>query len=107
MTQARKPSPALPEPASGPDFQTLFQGLPGLYLVFDTALVAVAVSDAYLAAVGPAGLQREQLLGRSLVEVFPQADDLPGEPSGETVLASAQRVLKTGEPEALPLLQRD
>jgi signal transduction histidine kinase/CheY-like chemotaxis protein len=100
MTRVLKPTTSVDEP----DYKGLFQGLPGLYLVFDTSLVAVAVSDAYLVATGR---QREQLLGRPLAEVFPQAENLPGEPSGQAMLASARQVIETGQPQALALLQRD
>lgn len=100
MTRVLKPAPAQDEP----DFRALFEGLPGLYLVFDTALVAVAVSEAYLAATGT---RREQLLGQPLQAIFPEAPYQPGAPSGVALLASVRKVLDTGEPDAMELLQRD
>ena len=100
MTRVLKPVPAQAEP----DFQVLFEGLPGLYLVFDTDLKAVAVSEAYLAATGGV---REGLLGRALQDIFPLAPYHPGAPAGDALLASVRRVLDTGEPDAMELLQRD
>lgn len=51
-----------------PNFQTIFESAPGLYLVLTPQLVIVAVSDAYLKATMT---QREQILGRGLFDVFP------------------------------------
>ncbi|RRS04821.1 response regulator [Aquabacterium soli] len=104
MTRALKPVPAQAVPVPAPDFRVLFEGLPGLYLVFDTELRAVAVSEAYLAATGAS---REHLLGRPLAEIFPQAPYHPGAPAGDVLLDSVRQVLDTGEPDAMELLQRD
>ena len=100
MTRVLKPVPAQDEP----DFRALFEGLPGLYLVFDAHLVAVAVSQAYLEATGT---RRDALLGRPLQEIFPEAPYQPGIPSGTDLLASVRKVLSTGQPDAMELLQRD
>jgi len=35
---------------TGINFQLLFESAPGLYLILDTGLIIVAVSDAYLKA---------------------------------------------------------
>ena len=50
-----------------PDFQTLFESGPGLYLVLDPDLTIVGVSDAYLRATMTT---RADILGRGLFEVF-------------------------------------
>jgi len=58
-----------PTPATDPDFRTLFESAPGLYLVLNpTGLRIVAVSDAFLRATNTI---REQILGRSILDVFP------------------------------------
>src|SRR6266513_1254713 len=66
------PSPSLdPEYcASGdmPDFRSLFESAPGLYLVLTPELKIVAVSEAYLRATMT---EREEILGRGLFDVFP------------------------------------
>lgn len=57
-----------------PDFQTLFESAPGLYLVLTTNFTIVAVTDAYLQATMT---KREEILGQGIFEVFPgNPDDL-------------------------------
>jgi len=73
-----------------PDFKTLFESMPGLYLVLDPNLRIVAATDAYLQATIT---RRAEIVGRSVFEVFP---DNPGDPSADAVrnsLASFNRVL--------------
>ena len=81
-----KPSPA------APDFQTLFQSVPGLYLVLSPDLTIVAVSDAYLRATMT---QREEILGRGIFEVFPDNPDDPAATGVSNLRASLQRVLQS------------
>jgi len=73
------------------ELQSLFESLPGLYLVLTPELEIVAVSDAYLNATMT---RREDILGRGLFEVFP---DNPADPTADGVLnlrASLHRVLR-------------
>jgi len=51
-----------------PDFQTIFQSVPGLYLILTPDFEIVAASDAYLRATLT---RREDILGRGIFEVFP------------------------------------
>ena len=62
-----------------PDFQVLFESAPGSYLVLTPDFTIVAVSDAYLCATMT---KREEILGRSLFDVFP---DNPNEPTATGV----------------------
>ena len=55
-------------PLPAPDFRTLFESAPGLYLVLTPDLTIVAVSDAYLRATMTT---REEILGLALFDVFP------------------------------------
>src|SRR4051812_7936144 len=55
-------------PPSPPDFRSLFESVPGLYLVLTPDLKIVAASDAYLKATMTS---RVEVLGRSIFEVFP------------------------------------
>jgi len=57
-----------------PDFRVLFESAPGLYLVLTPDLRIVAASDAYLAATLT---KRDDIIGRSLFEVFPDNPDDP------------------------------
>ena len=68
-----------------PDFESLFESAPGLYLVLDPDLTIVAVTDAYLDATMT---KRSEILGRALFEVFPDNPDDP-DASGVTNLRSS------------------
>ena len=79
-----------------PDYKTLFESAPGLYLVLTPQLVIVAVSDAYLKATMT---RREEIVGRGLFEVFPEnSDDLR---------ASLERVRQERVADAMPAQQHD
>ena len=54
------------------ELQSLFESLPGLYLILTPELEIVAVSDAYLKATMT---RREEILGHHLFEVFPDNPD--------------------------------
>jgi signal transduction histidine kinase/ActR/RegA family two-component response regulator len=92
------------EGVSPPDFRSLFESAPGLYLVLDPDLVIVAVSDAYLRATMTV---REQIVGRGLFEIFPDNPDDP-EATGEGNLRSSlARVLKDKVPDAMAVQKYD
>ena len=78
-------------PFRAPDFQELFQGAPGLYLVLEPDLTIVAVSDAYLRATMT---KRNDILGRGLFEVFPDNPDDPLADGTRNLRASLERVIK-------------
>jgi len=80
-----------PRPAA-PDFRTLFESVPGLYLVLTPDLTIVAASDAYLRATMT---QREEILGRGIFEVFPDNPDDPAATGVSNLQASLQRVLQS------------
>ncbi|MGA8305464.1 MAG: sigma 54-interacting transcriptional regulator [Candidatus Acidiferrales bacterium] len=82
----------MPKPfPAPPDFQTLFQSVPGLYLVLSPDLTIVAVSDAYLCATMT---QREEIVDRGIFEVFPDNPDDPSATGVSNLRASLQRVLQ-------------
>lgn len=89
-----------------PDFQAIFESLPGAYLILDACVpgfVIVAVSDDYLQATMT---QREAILGRGLFDVFP---DNPSDPSGGTnnLRASLERVLANGLADTMAIQKYD
>ena len=91
-------------PENKPDFRSLFESAPGLYLVLTPELKIVAASDAYLQATMTT---REEILGRGLFEVFPDNPD-DSEATGEHNLgASLQRVLQSRQTDAMPVLKYD
>ena len=91
-------------PASEPDFQTLFESAPGLYLALTTDLRIVAVSEAYLRATMT---NREAILGRGLFEVFPDNPNDPQASGVRNLKASLERVLRTGTADTMAVQKYD
>src|SRR6185437_9196788 len=90
-----------PLPSAYPDYRALFESAPGLYLVLDPGLVIVAASDAYLHAMRTS---RDDIVGRGIFEVF------PGDPAGTgmpNLRASLDRVLRSGQPDAMAVQRYD
>src|SRR3984957_17351736 len=77
--------------SAAPDFQLLFESVPGLYLVLASDFTIVAVSDAYLKATMT---KREEILGRHIFDVFPDNPDDPNATGVKKLRASLERVLK-------------
>ena len=74
-----------------PDFRTLFESAPGLYLVLRPDFTIVAVSDAYLQATMTT---RASIAGRNIFEVFPDNPDDPEATGTRNLRASLGRVLE-------------
>ena len=87
-----------------PDFQSLFESAPGLYLVLSPELRIVAVSDAYTRATLT---ERKSILGRHIFDVFPDNPDDPGATGVSNLGASLQRVLASGAADAMALQKYD
>jgi signal transduction histidine kinase len=87
-----------------PDFRTLFEAAPGLYLALTPDLTIVAASDAYLRATMTA---REQILGRQLFDVFPDNPDDPHATGVRNLRASLERVLRHRAPDAMAVQKYD
>ena len=87
-----------------PDFRTLFESAPGLYLVLTPLLRIVAVSDAYLRATMTG---RENILGRHLFDVFPDNPDDPSASGVRNLNASLERVLKGGVSDVMAIQKYD
>jgi signal transduction histidine kinase len=81
-----------PAALATPDFQTLFEGAPGLYLVLTPDLTVVAASEAYLQA---ARTERAAIVGRRVFDVFPENADGPAAPGVPNLRASLDRVRQT------------
>src|SRR5437867_1467657 len=93
-----------PSSAPTPDFKSLFESAPGLYLVLTPELRIVAVSDAYLRATMTT---REAILGRLLFEVFPDNPDDPSATGVSSLRDSLQRVLKSAAPDTMAVQKYD
>ena len=87
-----------------PDFRALFESAPGLYLVLAPDLTIVAVSDAYLRATMT---RREQILGRSLFDVFPDNPDDPEATGVSNLHDSLLRVIRTRASDAMAVQKND
>ena len=85
-------------------FETLFESLPGLYLVLAPDLKIVAVSDAYLKATIT---KREEIIGRDLFEVFPDNPDDPAATGTSNLRASLDRVRRTSAADTMAIQKYD
>ncbi|MES2356696.1 MAG: ATP-binding protein [Pseudomonadota bacterium] len=86
------------------ELKSLFESLPGLYLVLSPDLKIVSVSDAYLKATLTT---REDILDRNLFDVFP---DNPDDPDTKAVLkmqTSIARAISTGMPDTMAISRYD
>ena len=87
-----------------PDFRTLFESAPGLYLVLTPDLKVVAASDAYLRATMT---EREQILGRDLFDVFPDNPDDAAATGTRNLRASLERVRETKSADVMAVQKYD
>ncbi|QWV91703.1 PAS domain-containing protein [Geomonas oryzisoli] len=92
------------EPSAAPDFKKLFEKAPGLYLVLDPQLRAVAATDAYLEATLTT---REGIIGKHIFEIFPDNPDDPSADSVRNSRASFNRVVQTRQPDTIGLQRHD
>lgn len=86
------------------DFRLFFEQSPNLYVVLTTDLIIVAASDAYLRATMT---RRDAILGRSILDVFPDNPDDPATTGVRNLRTSLERVLKTGMPDTMAMQKYD
>ena len=86
------------------ELQSLFESLPGLYLVLTPELTIVAASDAYLMSTLTT---REGIIGRNLFEVFPDNPDDPDTTAVANMRASISRVLQNAVPDVMGISKHD
>ncbi|HEY6925271.1 MAG TPA: ATP-binding protein [Steroidobacteraceae bacterium] len=87
-----------------PDFQSVFEAAPGLYLVLKPDFTIAAVSDAYLQATLT---RREDIVGRGIFEVFPDNPRDPAATGVANLKASLSRVRETGVMDAMAVQKYD
>jgi len=80
-----------------PDFRMLFEAAPAAYLVVTPSFDIVAVSDAYLHAT----MTTREIVGRHLLDVFPDDPRDPAAAGVRSLTASLQRVLQERRPDAM------
>ncbi|TPQ28119.1 PAS domain S-box protein [Methylomonas koyamae] len=86
------------------DFRLLFESSPDLYLVLNPQLEIVAASDAYTRATLT---RREDILGKTMFQIFPDNPDDPTAEGQRNLRASLQRVLLSGKPDTMPVQKYD
>ncbi len=99
----KKQSTATPEI----DIKAIFNALPGLFLVFlpdDPVFTIVAASDEVIRV---SGIQRGQIINRSVFEVFPDNPEDTTSQGNAGLRASLQRVLATSAPDRMELQRYD
>ncbi|MDB6127489.1 MAG: hypothetical protein JWM35_1385 [Verrucomicrobia bacterium] len=85
-------------------FRSLFESLPGLYLVLTPRFKIVAVSDAYVKS---AMTTRAALLEQDLFEAFPDNPDDSAATGVVNLRASLERVLETGATDTMAVQKYD
>jgi PAS domain S-box-containing protein len=97
-------NPGAPVPAS--HFELLFRSAPAALLVMapDEQFTILAASDEYLRATGR---RRSELVGRGVLEAFPENPAAQHESAPKRVRASLQRVLARRQPDAMPVQKYD
>jgi PAS domain S-box-containing protein len=86
------------------ELESLFESLPGLYLVLTPDLKIVAASDAYLQATLTT---RDGILGHALFEVFPDNPDDPETTAVSNLRASIDRVIRNAAPDTMAIQKHD
>jgi signal transduction histidine kinase len=86
------------------DYRTLFEALPGLYLILKKDLTVVAASKAYLDATMT---RLEDMVGRTIREIFPDNPDDPVVNGSRNVTESQQRVVATRRTDTMPVQKYD
>lgn len=86
------------------ELKSIFESLPGLYLVLTPDLQIISASDAYLKATMTT---REGILGRGLFEVFPDNPQEEGATGESNLRASLRRVLENAQPDTMAIQKYD
>lgn len=92
------------ESTSPTDFAAILQGMPQPYLVLDRDLVIVGASDAYLALTQRT---RADIVGRSILEAFPENPEAAGTVEQGPLEVSLRHVLASGKPHEMAVIQYD
>lgn len=94
-------------PTESIDFKALFEAVPGAYLILAPnapVFTIIGVNDAYNRATLT---RREEIVGRSLFEVFPDNPDDPHATGESNLRSSLMRVLELHRPDAMAIQKYD
>lgn len=89
---------------SATDLVAIVQGMPQPYLILDANLVIVGASKAYLVLTDRT---LEDIVGRPILEAFPENPDAAGTVEQGPLEVSLQHVLATGNPHEMAVIQYD
>jgi PAS domain S-box-containing protein len=90
-----------------PDFQAIFQSIPGNYLIVEPnapVFTIIAVSDNYASATNT---KRETILGKGLFEIFPDNPDDPDADGVQKLTASLKTVIQERKQHIMPVQHYD
>ncbi|MBV8196267.1 MAG: response regulator [Candidatus Dormibacteraeota bacterium] len=90
------------EAQEGIDFRSIFEALPGQYLILDRSFRIVAASDAYLAATMT---RRDELVGRHVFDAFPDNPEDPDATGVTNLRRSLERVLRERRADTMAVQQ--
>lgn len=94
-------TPASGRAAEVPDFQLVFQKMPGLCLILDPSFVIVAQNDEHARAT------QASVVGQMVFAAFPDNPDHAGASGVARIRESLVKVIKTRERDTLPMLRYD
>lgn len=89
---------------SNSQLQSILHATPDLYLILTPSFIIVDASDAYLKAVM---LERRDMVGRSMFDVFPDNPDDPHATGSHNLRASLNNVIKNRAPDTMAVQQYD
>ena len=92
---------AAPRPADAPDFEQIFQKMPGLCLILDPGFTIIAQNEEHARAT------QTSVVGEMVFAAFPDNPGHSGATGVAQIRASLLKVLKTRLPDHLPLLRYD
>jgi len=106
QSMINKPTPASGEATNGGPlpFQRIFESQPGLLLILSPELIIQAATDAYLRETLTV---REEIIGKHVLDVFPDNPGLPEASSTANLKASIQLALSSGKPHKMDVFQYD
>jgi PAS domain-containing protein len=86
------------------DYRAAFKCLPGAVALLSPDLIILDISNGYLDA---AGCAPERILGRNILEAFPENPDDPDDTGPRDLRASLESVLATGMPDFINATKYD
>jgi PAS domain-containing protein len=86
------------------DYETAFKHMPGAVALLNPELVILDVSNSYLDA---AGCEIDVIIGRNILEAFPENPNDPEDTGPRDLQASLETVLASGEPDFLKTVKYD